>query len=158
MARTLRMARRPRTARRSRQEGVMLLEALIGILIFSIGILALVAMQTVGMQATVDAKYRSEAAFLANDIVGRMWGDAGNLAAYETPVACPSTPPFTPAPCDWINKVTTMLPQDPDTPSNTAPEIEVNGREVTVTVRWKRPGDATISNHQVVAQIFRADD
>ena len=53
---------------RKRQGGVMLLEVLIGILIFSIGILAMLGMQTIGMRNTVEAKYRSEAAYLANQI------------------------------------------------------------------------------------------
>jgi len=50
----------------SKQQGVMLLEALVGILIFSIGILAMLGMQAVGMRNTIDSKYRSEAAYLAN--------------------------------------------------------------------------------------------
>ena len=42
---------------RRRQGGVMLLEVLIGILIFSIGILAMLGMQAIGMRNTVEAKY-----------------------------------------------------------------------------------------------------
>ena len=66
-----------------RQRGVMLLEALMGILIFSIGILALVAMQAQAFRASAEAKYRSDASYLANTIVGRMWTDRTNLAAYK---------------------------------------------------------------------------
>ena len=44
----------------------MLIEALIGILIFSIGILALIGMQAAAIRNTADARYRSEASFLAN--------------------------------------------------------------------------------------------
>jgi type IV pilus assembly protein PilV len=45
--------------RRGEQQGVMMIEVLIGILIFSIGILAMLGMQTMAMRATVDAKYRA---------------------------------------------------------------------------------------------------
>ena len=65
------------------QNGVILIEALIGILIFSIGILALIGMQAAAMKNTTDAKYRSEAAFLANQIIGQMWVDRANLAQYD---------------------------------------------------------------------------
>lgn len=143
-------------ATRRGEHGVMLLEVLIGILIFSIGILAMLGMQATGMRATIDAKYRSEAAFLANEIVGIMWGDAGNLGNYAT-ANCPSTPS-----CDaWRSKVLALLPQDDANPASTAPDIAVgsaSGREVTVTVRWKRPADQAASQHQVVAEIFRATD
>jgi type IV pilus assembly protein PilV len=55
------------------QSGVMLLEALIGILLFSIGILALVAMYTTSATASSDAQYRLEAANYAQRIANEMW-------------------------------------------------------------------------------------
>jgi len=67
----------------SKQQGMLLLEALVGILIFSIGILAMLGMQSVGMQNTIESKYRSEAAYLANQIVGTMWVDRANIATYD---------------------------------------------------------------------------
>nr|MDA8109387.1 type IV pilus modification protein PilV [Betaproteobacteria bacterium] len=73
-----------RSARpQSAQHGMVLIEALVGILIFSIGILAMLGMQAVGVQTTVDAKYRSDAAFLANQIVSQMWVNQANLASYD---------------------------------------------------------------------------
>jgi type IV pilus assembly protein PilV len=142
---------------RTRQQGVMLLEALIGILIFSVGILALIGMQATAMRATIDAKYRSEASYLVNEVIGRMWVDRANLADYATspgtPAACPGT-----APCDWIARVNALLPNA--TGAN-APEIVVTTtgggatlvNEVTVTVRWQAPGDSEASNHTSTTQI-----
>lgn len=128
------------------QHGVMLLEALIGILIFSIGILAMLGMQATAMRATIDAKYRSEAGFLANEIIGSMWVDRANVANYATASAtCPGDPP-----CAWIARVQSILPQATGTE---APGIEISGQQVTVTVRWKRPGETTASNHTTVTQI-----
>lgn len=51
----------------------MLLEALIAILIFSVGILAIVALQAVSIKLAGDAKYRSDAALLAEEMLAQMW-------------------------------------------------------------------------------------
>ena len=59
-----------------RQRGAFLLEALIGILIFTLGVLGLVALQGRAISYTSDAQYRGEAAYLANAYVSRMWADA----------------------------------------------------------------------------------
>lgn len=133
----------------NRQQGVMLIEALIGLLIFSLGILALIGMQAVAMQYTIDAKYRSEASFLANQIVGVMWTDRANLANYDTSSGSGST-----LRTSWISQVQLTLPQA--TGSN-VPEIDVVGTQVTVTLRWLRPGDTTASNYSVQAQITDAN-
>lgn len=128
-----------------RQAGVMLIEALIGLLIFSIGILAMIGLQATAMRATIDAKYRSEASFLANEIIGVMWVDRANLASYAT-ASCPGT-----TTCNaWKTRVETVLPQA--TGAN-APTIAVSGQQVTVTLYWQRPGESTVSRHEVVAQI-----
>lgn len=66
-------ARPMAVARRGVQSGVMLLEALIGIVIFSIGILALVAMQTAAVNAVADAQYRVEAVNQANQLLSQIW-------------------------------------------------------------------------------------
>ena len=55
------------------QAGVMLIEALIAILIFSVGVLGIIGLQGSATKASTDARYRSEAALLANELIGRMW-------------------------------------------------------------------------------------
>lgn len=55
------------------QQGVMLLEALISILIFSIGILAIVALQANSIKLASDSKYRADANLLSNELIGQMW-------------------------------------------------------------------------------------
>ena len=56
-----------------RQGGIALLEVLIAILIFSLGILAIVGVQTITVKQATDAKYRSEANLLVNQLIGAMW-------------------------------------------------------------------------------------
>lgn len=130
---------------RARQSGVMLLEVLVGILIFSIGIVAMLGMQATAMRATVDAKYRTEASFLANEIIGQMWLDRANLANYQTPASCPAGKP-----CPWITRVQGLLP---NATGGNLPTIAVSGSQVTVTVRWRRPGESSDSNHVATATI-----
>ena len=69
---------------RQAQSGVMLLEALIAILIFSLGILTLIALQATSIKLTSDAKYRTDATLLANRLIGQMWVTGGDLTALET--------------------------------------------------------------------------
>ncbi len=133
----------------SRQRGVMLLEALVGILIFSIGILAMLGMQAIGMRNTVESKYRSEASYLGTQIIGAMWVDRANLANYDSTVG-------TYGPRDaWVGQVNARLPMS----TTYTPVIVVAGNQVTVTVRWLRPGedpgtgDINVSQHLVIAQI-----
>ena len=62
------------------QQGVMLLEALIAILIFSIGILAIVGMQATAVRTVTESRSRAEAALYANQLLGQIWTDAINAA------------------------------------------------------------------------------
>ena len=98
----------------SQQKGIMLLEALVGILIFTIGILAMLGMQAVGIRNTIDSKYRSEAAYLANEIVGQMWVDRANIASYDDAGAGNARRTA------WNNRVASLLPQDPAAPRRLA--------------------------------------
>ena len=137
---------------RESQHGVMLIEALIGILIFSIGILALIGMQGVAMKNTNDAQFRSEAAFLVNEIVGQMWVDTANLASYDTT----SAPAYAPRD-NWITAVETALPQAPAPTITVCPQTNAacaaTSNQVTVTVKWQQPGDPQIHQLQVTSRV-----
>jgi type IV pilus assembly protein PilV len=129
----------------SKQRGVMLLEALVGILIFSIGILAMLGMQTIGMRNTIESKYRSEASYLGTQIIGTMWVDRANLANYDDAVGNTNRN-------NWVTQVQNTLPQATGV---NVPSIVVVGTQVTVTIRWLRPGEAAAdrSQHTIVAAI-----
>jgi type IV pilus assembly protein PilV len=129
------------------QSGVALLEALVGILIFSIGILALMVLQAQSIRNTVEAKYRNEAAYLANQIIGQWWVDRANLAAYDTGAgASPNMPA-------WRTQVANTLPRVVVAGTN-SPTIAVAGNQVTVTVFWQLPGSDSVQRQlAVVAQI-----
>jgi len=132
---------------RKNQSGVALLEALVGILIFSIGILAMMGLQAQSIRNTVEAKYRNEAAYLADQIIGQMWVDRANLAAYDTTSGANQNM------LDWRTKVAGTLPRV--TPGGTnSPTITVAGNQVTVQVLWQMPGtNSEQRSFSVVAQI-----
>jgi type IV pilus assembly protein PilV len=101
------------------QQGAILLEALVAILIFSFGLLALAGLQAAMIKNTDDAKYRAEATFIAQQKLGEIWTDAqslGNLAGYV------------------VDEAVTQLPNGNRTVT-VSPE-----RVVTVTVNWQLPG------------------
>lgn len=138
------------TAMRSNsgQRGATLLEALIGILIFSVGILALVGMQALAIRHMADARYRSEASFFANEIIGRMWVNKGNLASYA--FGGSGTPPA--AIDNWVTSIQNTLPGV--TAGANLPIIALAGSTVTVTVRWQLPGATEGHQHITVAHVY----
>ena len=138
----------------SSQQGVVLLEALIGILIFSLGVLALVAMQAVSISNVSNARYRTEAAFLANEIISEIWVDRGaNYANVVKYTVSNGTSSYAPAD-RWVEKVRTLLPgSDVNGPDIAIATPVAGGRQVTVTLRWKAPDAVAVSNHVAVAFI-----
>lgn len=74
-------------------QGVVILEALIAILIFSMGILALVGLQAAMVKNAGDAKFRADASFVAQQRIGKLWADPVNAATHlETNVDIPTLP------------------------------------------------------------------
>lgn len=55
------------------ERGGFLLEALVGILIFTLGVLGLFALQARAIGYSSDIQYRGEAAYLANAYLSKMW-------------------------------------------------------------------------------------
>lgn len=129
------------------QRGATLLEALIGILIFSIGILALVGMQALAIKHMSDAKYRSDASFFANEIIGQMWVNRTSLGNYAFPGA--GAPPVEIN--SWVTSIQNTLPGV--TAAANLPIIVVAGTTVTVTVRWQLPGGQGVHSHITMAYI-----
>lgn len=124
-----------------RQHGVALLEALIGFLIFSIGVLGLVGLQASMTRAQTSAKVRADAALLASELVGYVWADVpGSAARYAA--GCNAQPS-----CDaWQKKVAEVLPAGTGAIAHD-PDLNV----ATITVGWTQPGEG---DHQMVVRAF----
>lgn len=55
------------------QRGMMMLEVLIALLVFTIGVLGMVKMQAVSTANSVNSEDRAIAALLANDLIAELW-------------------------------------------------------------------------------------
>jgi type IV pilus assembly protein PilV len=67
---------------RAASRGFSLIEVLIAMLILAVGILGAGALQTVGMQVTQGASYRSRAVILTSEMLDRMYANRAGLANY----------------------------------------------------------------------------
>ena len=112
------------------QAGVVLIEILVGVLVFSIGILAIVGLQAFAVEQVSDAKYRLDASMIANQYIGRMWVDQANLGNY----------------------VTTNQPV-PELPDGKLTITVVGTSDVTVTVAWTPPHSGVAHTFSQVARI-----
>lgn len=147
------------------QRGSALLEALIAILIFSMGIIALMGLQAASIKNSIDAKYRADAAYLTNQIIGQMWVDRTNLDSYKHyptagTVCAPSGAASTNANVtSWLNQFTTSTSSS-YLPGATSAKQQIsvttpftNTKQVTVTVCWKGPQEPNYHNFVATAQI-----
>jgi type IV pilus assembly protein PilV len=108
---------------KSAQQGVVLLEALIAILLFSMGVLALVGLQAAMVKNTSDAQYRSDASFIAQQWIGLIWSNPDNAAAYVIPNNT-----------DARYDISNLLP------SGTRTVTEPSPGQFVITVTWQEHG------------------
>ena len=133
----------PKT-KRSSARGIALLEVLVGLLIFTIGVLGLVGLQATMTRAQTQSQMRADAGHLANEAIGRMWSDVTNVALYDA-VNCAAQ-----ARClEWQKKVAQVLPGGRGSIS-----VDSSG-QVSVSVTWTLPGGEA---HRYVSQtaIFKS--
>ncbi len=159
-----------------RQTGSMILESMIAVLVFSLGILGIVGLQAASVKASTDAKYRSEASLLANELIGRMWVSDRAPATLQANFASPDGAayqawawvgtaegdvgtPAAPTPGTVLEalpgaaaNLPTILIAEVAPEAVTLPPTPATSL-VTVTVFWQLPGEATPHNYTAVAQI-----
>ena len=126
------------------QSGVLLIEVMIAILIFSFGLLGLAGLQVNATQNSTNAEERIRASLLANDMVSMLWvkqsvnntqttaaisaASAADITAWQAQVAASSLP-------------------------NAAGSVAFAGNLATITVQWKSPTkkDADNKNQYVTS-------
>jgi len=141
----------------SRTHGFTLFEVLIAVLVLSLGLLGLAALQSTGMRSNHSAYHRSQATVLAYDIIDRMRGNktVAETGGYDLALADP--PPSLPADpncvtnCssadladydrnNWIQGLSAALPLGDGavarTPVGCGPGPGLVPCIVTVTVAW----------------------
>jgi type IV pilus assembly protein PilV len=132
------------------QSGSALLEALIAILIFSFGVLGLIGILAGSIRATNDARYRAEAANLAQGLIGDMWSTAAADLDAQFGAGGPKL-------VAWQNQVANLLPTATGTNAPvvdlTQPGLSVQSRSVVVTMFWQLPGESGRHQLLLTAQI-----
>jgi type IV pilus assembly protein PilV len=112
------------------QKGSALVEALVAVLLFSIGIIALLRVLGASVRDAGDVEYRTTAATIADETIGQMWVDRGNLGGYVEDAAALAALP------------------------NGTRTVTVNGNVVTVTINWQPPGADAARTHTVSATLM----
>lgn len=169
----------PRPTASRRQRGSMLIESLIAILVFSMGILAMMSVSRAGISAQSDAQSRADAARLANEVIQEIWLHANRTKKPDDVLFKESVKAFEYQPdgtdCDfsgskatgdqgaivdaWVAKVKTPLTGLPGSESDAYHQIKVDStpgtgqNQVTVTVCWKAGADDFHRKHVVIGQV-----
>ena len=151
--------------------GALLIEALIAMLIFSVGILGLMGLQATVVQASTDAKYRSEAALLANKLIGSMWVSDRTQATFQATYSGGIGGTDGAGYAQWVQGANTgnvpsagsvfqILPgaqANPPTVRITSVPAGVAANNpsslVTITIFWQAPNETITHNYVTVVQI-----
>ena len=120
---------------RGGQRGFTLLETLVAIVIFSIGMLGVVGLQARAIQYAVDGEDRNRAALLADDVVATLWANGVTSTAWGSGTSTGSATVVPTAAIDaWQDRVAATLPQGVG--ALTGPDA--NG-VFTVSITWRAP-------------------
>lgn len=127
---TLRARQLNRRQRRA-QAGSVLIESLVAVVIFSMGVLSLVGLQSAMLKNSSDNRYRAQAQLIAQTHIANMMSHGTGAAAYIQQVD--------------TSRLTQQLPNGVLTFS------AITNNMVTVSVSWQVPGG---SRHQVNASSY----
>lgn len=144
----MRPAVRPPNKART-QAGFTMLELLVAVLVFSFGILALVGIQATATRMATDARDRSTAAFLADQLVARMLiADPTTAASFAHRISGGACVPTgnnssNAVVTGWLAEVAAQLPNA----AANQQQVTINTAtgEVTVTLCWRNGNNSTRS-------------
>jgi type IV pilus assembly protein PilV len=135
-----------------KERGLMLVESLMAVAVFSFGILALISMQAAAIKQAGDAKLRADASYLASQMISQMWVDRSNLASYAHNtdgsgcVFSGGSTTFTNL-TNWLGDADKKGTVNGTLPNATAQIlVEPSTNLVTVTLCWSSPQETTTHN------------
>jgi len=115
----------------------MLIEVLVSVLLFSVGVLALVGLQVNMTKTQTTTKTRTDASYLASEVVGLVWAGGLVKVNIHRTHACPGY-----ARCSvWSAKVAKALPGGQA--AITVVNDSGGGRDVTILISWTLPDGGT---------------
>jgi len=110
---------------KNRQRGMALIEVLVSILLFSLGVLGLIGLQASAVQYSIEADMRNRAALLANEVASVMW--LSNSTVLDTSAGTPS----------WDSRVADALPGGEITVTLVDAATMPNSADIHIS--WKPP-------------------
>jgi len=136
----------------ARSAGFALIEVLVSVLLFAIGILGSVGLQARMTQTQTDSKVRADAANLIDELATVMWGELGNQNTMTNLAGFTSGGCSGNAACNaWLTKMSKTLPGGTLTDltfDNAVDTWDANHGKVTVTLSWSLPNG---SGHKYVS-------
>jgi len=164
---------RTRATRAKHARGVSIVEALIALIILSVGMLGIASLYLESVRSNRTALVRTNAVFLVNDLADRIRGNRTAKTAYAVTKAavpptgtdCAASTNCTPAQLAsfdlkrWHDAVLDRLP---DGPNGQVPEIEVvytagtsgNPDSYVIRTYWYEPGSTTALSTQLEVLIL----
>ena len=129
----------PSFTSRQQQKGAYLLEALIGILIFALGVLGIVGLQAASLRTTTDSAMRAEAVFAANQLLGQMWADDESqlIARYASAFG---GQPYKDFAAQLKNAQGGTYVADPAVIFDAVPAPSKTSHYVVINIQWKSTG------------------
>jgi type IV pilus assembly protein PilV len=119
---------------RSIQQGSVLIESMVAVVIFSMGVLSLVGLQSAMIKNSNDNRYRAEAQLIAQTHLSNMMAYGADAATYVSQIDS--------------SKIQLQLPNGTLTCSS------ITNSMITVTVGWQVPGG---KRHQVNTSSYLFD-
>lgn len=119
------------------QAGIALMEALVAILIFSFGVLGLIALEASAVNFAVDSEDRNRAALFASEIASSMW-TAGSVSVTNARLA--------PQVVTWQANISNPTTTGLNNGTLTITPVAGTTNAADITITWKPPARATTSS------------
>jgi len=138
--------------RRTQTAGFALIEVLVAVLLFAIGILGIVGLQASMLQAQTDSKVRADAANLVDEVAALMWSQVNK--GKPAPATLASIAQFKDGSCagdltcnGWLTKLQTTLPggtlDQLSFDETIVDSSDANFGQVTIKLSWTLPNGAS---------------
>lgn len=129
-----------------KNKGFFMIEVLVAILVFSIGILGILKMQVGSIRTNTEAQYRTQATHLAEDLISKMTIDKSNLNNYISKTDADYVA--------WSNQVKNSLPGASTQPPEISMSVIDSQNVIKIIIYWKNSTQQDYSKHEIQTVIL----
>ena len=133
-----------------KQQGYVLLEALVGMLLLAFGMMGIIGLQARVIATNTQSQQRMQASLYASELVGMATADPLNLGCYAvnaSPSAACSSSKAQALASQWQDTVLSALPS-----GTVGTSVAADGT-FSVTLQWKREQEDTMHNYVLTTRI-----